>query len=105
MEMLLTGRIMDAEAAARLGFVNRISARGSVMAEARRLADEIAGVSPNSVRLTMKALALGDRYPHADDAAQALIESDIMDELFFSEDMAEGLAAFAAKRPPVWKNR
>jgi len=105
MEMLLTGRIMDAEEAARLGFVNRISARGSVMAEARRLADEIAGVSPNSVRLTMKALALGDRYPHADDAAQALIESDIMDELFFSEDMAEGLAAFAAKRPPVWKNR
>ena len=105
MELLLTGRALSVDEAKAHGFVNRISAEGEALAAARELAAEIVAVSPTSVRLTMKAVEEADHFAHAGEAACWALESTVIDELVFSEDMAEGLAAFAAKRPPAWKNR
>jgi len=104
-EMLLTGRHMDAEEARGWGLINRISAPGGALIEARRLADEIASASPTSVRLTMQIIHEGGRVPDDVEATAAMIHSTAIDSLTVSEDMREGLAAFAQKRPPAWKNR
>jgi acetyl-CoA C-acetyltransferase len=103
--MLLTGRHMAADEAARWGLVNRISAPGEALVEARRLAAEIASVSPTSVRLTMQIIHEGDREPDDVKATAAMLHSTAIDSLSISEDMVEGLSAFAQKRSPVWKNR
>ena len=104
-ELLLTGRPIDAATAHRHGLVNRVSEPGQVMAAARELAQEILSVSPTSVRLTLQVLRETDGIPDADVAARSAIFSSAVDSLILSEDMVEGTTAFAQKRPPVWKNR
>jgi acetyl-CoA C-acetyltransferase len=104
-EMLLTGRHMNAAEAAEWGLVNRISEPGMVMETARELAAEIVACSPTSVRLTMQILHEGEETPSADLASRTLLNSTAIDALMVSEDMAEGLAAFAQKRKPRWMNR
>lgn len=105
MEMLLTGRAMEVPEARSLGLINRVSAPGEVMAEARKLAAEILAVSPTSVRLTMQAVAESEAYADQHEATIAAIHSTTLDKLMVSEDMIEGMTAFAQKRPPQWKNR
>jgi acetyl-CoA C-acetyltransferase len=104
-ELLLTGRAIDAAAAERWGLANRISEPGKVMDAARELAREILAVSPTSVRLTMQVLHEADAFADPDAAARATLDSTARDKLMASEDFYEGTAAFAQKRPPVWKNR
>lgn len=104
-ELLLTGRPLDAEAAVRHGFVNRISQPGEVMACARELAREIMAGSPTSVRLTMQVMREGEAVADADAAVRIARDSSAVDALMASEDMIEGTTAFAQKRPPQWKNR
>ncbi|WP_380871641.1 hypothetical protein ACFB49_26000 [Sphingomonas sp. DBB INV C78] len=105
MELLLTGRSMDVAEARSLGFINRVSAPGQVLEEARALAREITAVSPTSVRVLLQLIAEGDRCADADDAAAPMLHSSALDALLASEDMIEGMTAFAQKRPPNWKNR
>jgi acetyl-CoA C-acetyltransferase len=104
-ELLLTGRPIDAMTAAHYGFVNRISEPGKVLHAARALAGEILAVSPTSVRLTMQLVRESEAYADADEAACAATTSAAIDALMSSEDMMEGLTAFAQKRAPSWKNR
>jgi acetyl-CoA C-acetyltransferase len=96
---------MTAQEAERWGLVNRISAPGDALGEARALAAEIASVSPTSVRLTMQIVHEGDQEPDDIKASAATLHSTAIDDLSISEDMVEGLSAFAQKRQPVWKNR
>jgi acetyl-CoA C-acetyltransferase len=103
MEMLLTGSPISAAKAAELSVVNRISEPGQVLQKARELAAELVAVSPTSIRLTMQLAEQSDRIPS--EVVAAAQWSNVIDELVFSEDMAEGLLAFGQKRPPVWKNR
>jgi acetyl-CoA C-acetyltransferase len=105
LELLLTGRPIDAKTAAHYGFVNRISEPGQVMEAARALAGEILAVSPTSVRLTMQVVRESEAYADADEATRAAAMSTAIDRLLTSEDMAEGTSAFAQKRAPQWKNR
>lgn len=105
LELLLTGKAIDAARAERLGFVNRISEPGKALEAARELAQEILSVSPTSVRLTMQVLHETDAFADADEASRASASSSAINSLITSEDMAEGTTAFAQKRPPQWKNR
>lgn len=104
-ELLLTGRQMDAAEAREWGLLNRVSAPGKALDEARRLAQDIVACSPTSVRLTMQLIHEGEDTASPDVAARIMPHSSAVDALMISEDMMEGLGAFAQKRPPQWKNR
>jgi acetyl-CoA C-acetyltransferase len=104
-EMLLTGRRMDSNEALRWGLITRLSEPGKVMDTARELAAQIVAASPTSVRLTMQLIHEGEDTASPDLAAREMAGSSAVDHLLLSEDMIEGMAAFAAKRLPEWKNR
>jgi acetyl-CoA C-acetyltransferase len=102
-EMILTGRRMGAAEAAQRGLVNRVAPEGKAVDMARDLAAEITAVSPTSVRISLDIMA--ETAGIADPVDAAVYRSDALDELFFSQDTAEGVAAFAEKRPARWVNR
>ena len=106
MEMLLTGRRMDAAEAARWGLVNAVVPLDRLMEEARRLAGAIVKGAPLGVAATKAVVrasaALGI------EASYALLESGgppAYRAMLESEDAREGPRAFAEKREPVWKGR
>ncbi len=102
-EMIMTGRRLRAQEALHHGLINRVVDSGTALEGARRLAEEILGSSPTSVRTSLQMLNKIDEIASTADA----VDRDFaeIDDLLVSEDTAEGLAAFAAKRPPQWRNR
>lgn len=103
-ELIVTGRRMDANEAKALGVVNRVVPAGSALAAARTLAAEIASASPTSVRISLEVMeaarAMADPV-----AAIAATGEPAYRDLMSSDDAAEGMRAFLAKRPPRWSNR
>ena len=75
---------------------------GQALDGARALAAEILDGSPTSVRLSLQAMAETRAIPDVIDAVTST--ADVVDELMGSDDTAEGMAAFAQKRRPVWRN-
>jgi enoyl-CoA hydratase/carnithine racemase len=102
MEMLLTGDLISAEEARRIGLVNSVVEPGKVRAEALELARKIAAKSAAVVKLGKEAfyrqleLGVADAYRFA---------SEVMVENMMARDAAEGIAAFVEKRPPTWEDR
>jgi enoyl-CoA hydratase/carnithine racemase len=102
MEMLLTGDIVSADEAKRIGLVNRVVAPGRERDEAIALATKIASKSAATVKLGKEAfyaqieMNLADAYRYA---ARAMAENMMM------RDAAEGIGAFLDKRDPVWEDR
>lgn len=102
MEMLLTGDVIDAEEASRIGLVNRVVAAGAAREEALALAGRIAARSAVAVRLGKAAFhrQLGhDLYEAYRDAACVMVEN------LMARDAGEGIDAFLGKRSPVWEDR
>lgn len=102
MEMLLTGDPIDAQTAVERGLVNRVVAAEGLDAEIGRLARAIIDKSPAAVASGKRAF-----YEQAEtslDTAYA-IATQAMACSMMTEDAAEGIDAFAAKRAPVWKGR
>lgn len=102
-ELALTGRDFGAEEALKMGFITRICAdREALIAEARKLAQEIAGCSPLAVQGT-KDVILYSRdkgiYPGLEYVAQKNAAA------IPSEDMIEAATAFMEKRTPVFKGK
>lgn len=101
-ELLLTGDRLTAERAERLGFVNRLVADGSALDEAVALAARVCENAPISVRATLKAVEL---LVGADDAQGWAATAEATATVTASEDLREGMTAFAEKRSPVWQGR
>lgn len=103
MEMILSGRRVDAEEGQRMGFVNRVVAEGTALQAARELAESLLECSPTSVRLSKQLLNEQDCYVSETQAVHAQYKA--IDTVINSEDRIEGTLAFMQKRKPVWKNR
>jgi acetyl-CoA C-acetyltransferase len=102
-EMILTGRRLTAQEALAHGLVNRVVPAGTALEGARALAQEIVAASPTSVRISLRVME--DTQGIADTVEAVNHPSEAIDDLLLSEDMIEGLTAFAQKRRPQWKNR
>lgn len=99
-EMVLTGRILDADEALRVGLVNRVVAPGELMAAARETAATIAKRAPVAVRLAKMSLQMSSNAP-----ASAGMDFEIVAQtvLNATADMKEGMTAFLEKRPAEYK--
>jgi enoyl-CoA hydratase len=101
-ELLLTGRILTAEEAERIGLVNEVVPAGQAVLRARAIGDEIAERGPLAVR-EVKALVDGalDRDLAAGHAAE--VETSV--RIFATDDLLEGANAFVDKREPRYRGR
>jgi enoyl-CoA hydratase/carnithine racemase len=102
MEMLLTGDMVGAAEAQRIGLVNRVVANGAALEEALALAAAIAARSRHVVSLGKAAFNRQAGLPLAaayEDAACVMVEN------LMAADAVEGIGAFLGKRAPVWQDR
>ncbi len=102
MDVILSGRFLDADEAERAGLVARVVAREAWLEEAKRVAREIAAKGPVAQRLAKEAVN------RAYDAALEVgldFERRSLYLAFASEDAREGLSAFVEKRKPDFKGR
>jgi enoyl-CoA hydratase len=99
MEMLLTGRILDAEEALRWGLVTHVVPKGQGLAKALEIGEAIAACGPLSVAAT-KASAIETGWL-AEEIAQP-IEGRYAGSVTRSNDAKEGMKAFSEKRPPIF---
>ena len=97
MEMLLTGRILDADEALRWGLVTHVVPQGESLAKAREIADILAANGPLSVAAS-KASAIETGWLPEDQARP--IEARYAARVSRSNDAKEGMKAFVEKRPP-----
>ncbi|HUI02458.1 MAG TPA: enoyl-CoA hydratase-related protein [Acidimicrobiales bacterium] len=102
LELMLSGRVVDAGEADRLGFVTKVVPHEDLDAEVGALADSLASKSPAVVKLGRDAFyAVWDMH-----AAEALAHLQAMLSITAqTEDAAEGMTAFMEKRAPVWRGR
>ena len=102
MEMLLTGEMVEAEQAARIGLINRVVPPGEERTSAIVLAEKIAAKSSYVLKIGKQAfyrqaeLGLADAYHYA---------SEVMTENMMARDAEEGICAFIENRDPTWKDR
>jgi enoyl-CoA hydratase len=101
-ELTLTGRIIDAHEAERIGLVSRVVREGQARAAADEVAASIAERGPLAVREVKRLIDQS-----ADMALEAGIaaEIDASERVFASEDMVEGVRAFFDKRPPNYRGK
>jgi enoyl-CoA hydratase len=100
--MLLTGEMIDAQEALRIGLVNRVVKQESLLAETEGLLRKMLANAPLSLRLTLEAVHDGLEMPF--DEAQGH-EASLFGLLCTTEDMKEGTAAFLEKRAARFKGR
>jgi enoyl-CoA hydratase/carnithine racemase len=102
MQMLLTGDLISADEAARIGLVNEVVPAGQERAAAIKLAEKIAAKSTAIVKIGKQAfywqaeMSLADAYDYA---------SQVMVENMLARDAEEGISAFIEKRDPKWQDR
>jgi enoyl-CoA hydratase len=102
MDLLLTGRMMDAAEAERAGLVARIVPAADLMNEAMKAAASIAAMSLPSVMVATEAV---NRAFEVSLAEGVQFERRVFHSLFATEDQKEGMAAFVEKRPAKFRNR
>jgi crotonobetainyl-CoA hydratase len=104
MEMLLTGRWINAPEAAKWGLVNHIYPRDQIMEKAREIAQLLAS-GPPLVYAAIKEVVRVAEDMNFQDALNRITKSQLktVEQLYNSEDQLEGARAFSEKRDPVWK--
>ena len=102
MDMVLTGRMMDAAEAERSGLVSRIVPATQLLEEAVKVAAKIAEMSRPAALMAKEAV---NRAYETTLAEGVHFERRLFHSLFATEDQKEGMAAFVEKRKPAFKNR
>jgi len=102
MDMVLTGRMMDAAEAERSGLVSRVVPAGKLFDEALAVAGRIGEMSRPAVMIAKEAV---NRAYETTLAEGVRFERRVFHSLFATEDQKEGMAAFVEKRKPVFRNR
>ena len=102
MDLILTGRTMDAAEAERAGLVARVVPLANLMEEALKAADAIAAMSLPAVMVAKECV---NRAFETSLTEGVRFERRVFHSLFATEDQKEGMAAFAEKRRPDFKNR
>lgn len=99
-EMILTGRVIDADEARQIGLVTTVVTLAELMDQARAVAGEILVKGPLAVRLAKQVIRSG---MDADQRTGMVVERLAQALLYASEDKSEGASAFLDKRPPSFK--
>ncbi len=102
LEILLSGEMVDAQEAFRIGLVNRVVPKDKLMAEAEGLLRKMLANAPLALRHTLEAVSSGLQLPFAQ--AEEL-EASLFGLLCSTEDMREGTQAFLEKRPARFQGR
>ena len=102
MEMLLTGELISAEDAARIGLINHVTDPGTEREAAFTLTKKIAAKSALTLKIGKEAFYRQIEMPLAEAYRYA---SDVMVENMLARDAEEGITAFIEKRPPKWQDR
>ena len=100
MEIILTGAPIAADEALRIGLVNRVYPAAALMAESKKLAQQLAKAAPIAARYIINAVNKGTEMPFAE-ACQ--YEATLFGLVASTDDMREGTAAFLQKRKPEFK--
>jgi enoyl-CoA hydratase/carnithine racemase len=101
-ELILTGRVLSAVEAERIGLVHEVVPAGEAVARATVIGEEIAQRGPLAVREAKRLIELA---LDADLATGLAAELDASDRVFASEDMLEGVRSFFDKREPDYRGR
>ncbi|HEX4356911.1 MAG TPA: crotonase/enoyl-CoA hydratase family protein [Pseudonocardia sp.] len=103
MELALTGRFVDAEFLHRWGVVNQLAEQGEALDGALQLAESVLVNGPTAVAASKEIMFRSTSWATEEQAWQAQLP--IARPALESADRTEGLAAFAAKRTPIWQGR
>jgi len=101
-ELCLTGEMISAEEAQRIGLVNRTYEPAELLPAAEAMAKKIIANAPIAVQYTMEAIERGVEMPLAEGL---FLEATLFGLACATEDMREGTKAFLEKRPPQFKGR
>ncbi len=102
LELLLTGEMISAEEAYRLGLVNRVTSREELMPTAEKIARQILSNAPLAVRFCLEAVTAGMEMPLEE---ALLLEATLFGLCAATEDFREGTQAFLQKRPAQFQGR
>ena len=102
LELLLTGDMIDAAEAHRIGLVNKISKKETLLADCEAIAKKVAAVGPLAVKYTIEAVDAGLSGSMAEGLE---LEANLFGLCFSTQDMKEGTAAFLEKRPAKFQGR
>ncbi len=102
LKMMLTGEMIDAAEALRLGLVEEVVPPGRLLERGRELAEKIASGAPLAVQASMEAVARGAEMTLLEATA---VEAAIFGKLCGTDDVREGTEAFLQKRKATWSGR
>jgi enoyl-CoA hydratase len=102
MELVLTGRMIDAHEAREAGLVTTVVPAADVVDAALELGDTIASMPPLAVRAAKRSVLAAAELPLS---AGLRAEREAFFDLFATEDQREGMRAFQEKRPATWTGR
>ncbi|HEU5183833.1 MAG TPA: enoyl-CoA hydratase-related protein [Gemmatimonadaceae bacterium] len=102
LELILTGEMIDAREAYRIGLVNTVVAPGDLLRVAREMLLKMLANGPVALALSIEAVVRGVELPLEE---ALLLEADQFGLLAATDDMREGMSAFLEKRPPRFSGR